>query len=114
LLESIYDYLCKPGRRIFDNLKKSIAYTLASNIPELIPFLAYIVISIPLPIGTIAILCIDLGTDMVPAISFAYEEAENDIMLRKPRDPVHDKLVTLKYAQLNYTFEYSLISAFLE
>ena len=86
----------EPGRRIFDNLKKSIAYTLASNTPELVPFLLYIVISIPLGLGTIAILCIDLGTDMVPAISFAYEEAESDIMMRKPRDPKHDKLVTIK------------------
>lgn len=53
------------GRLIFDNLKKSIAYTLTSNIPEITPFLMFILFSIPLPLGTIAILCIDLGTDMV-------------------------------------------------
>lgn len=39
------------GRRIFDNLKKSITYTLASNVPEIMPVLAFITISIPLPIG---------------------------------------------------------------
>lgn len=39
------------GRRIFDNLKKSIAYTLASNVPEIIPFMAFIFINIPLPLG---------------------------------------------------------------
>ena len=53
------------GRLIFDNLKKSIAYTLTSNIPEITPFIMFIIASIPLPLGTIAILCIDLGTDMV-------------------------------------------------
>ena len=53
------------GRLIFDNLKKSIAYTLTSNIPEITPFLMYIIADIPLPLGTITILCIDLGTDMV-------------------------------------------------
>lgn len=53
------------GRLIFDNLKKSIAYTLTSNIPELTPFLLFVLASIPLPLGTITILCIDLGTDMV-------------------------------------------------
>lgn len=53
------------GRLIFDNLKKSIAYTLTSNIPEITPFLAFILCDIPLPLGTITILCIDLGTDMV-------------------------------------------------
>lgn len=53
------------GRLIFDNLKKSIAYTLTSNIPEITPFLFFILVNIPLPLGTITILCIDLGTDMV-------------------------------------------------
>jgi Cation transporting ATPase, C-terminus len=81
------------GRLIFDNLKKSIAYTLTSNIPEISPFLMFIICDIPLPLGTITILCIDLGTDMVPAISLAYEQAESDIMKRMPRDPINDKLV---------------------
>lgn len=53
------------GRLIFDNLKKSIAYTLTSNIPEISPFLMFILLDIPLPLGTVTILCIDLGTDMV-------------------------------------------------
>merc|ERR1711962_370950 len=64
------------GRLIFDNLKKSIAYTLTSNIPEISPFLLFILADVPLPLGTVTILCIDLGTDMVPAISLAYEAAE--------------------------------------
>ena len=53
------------GRLIFDNLKKSIAYTLTSNIPEISPFLLFILADVPLPLGTITILCIDLGTDLV-------------------------------------------------
>lgn len=53
------------GRLIFDNLKKSIAYTLTSNIPEISPFLMFILLGIPLPLGTVTILCIDLGTDLV-------------------------------------------------
>lgn len=56
------------GRLIFDNLKKSIAYTLTSNIPEITPFLFFIIVNIPLPLGTITILCIDLGTDMVKSL----------------------------------------------
>ena len=66
------------GRLIFDNLKKSIVYTLTSNIPELLPFLAMIILNIPLPLGTITILMIDLGTDMVPAISLAFESPHYD------------------------------------
>ena len=81
------------GRIIFDNLKKSIAYTLTSIITEISPFPLFITLNVPLPLGTITILCIDLGTDMVPAISFAYEGSESDIMKRKPRDSKKDKLV---------------------
>lgn len=70
------------GRRIFDSLKSSIAYTLASNIPEITPFLAFIALGIPLPVGIICVLCIDLGTDMWPAIALAYEESESDLIKR--------------------------------
>ncbi|CAH1173455.1 unnamed protein product [Phaedon cochleariae] len=90
------------GRKIFDNLKKSIAYTLASNMPEIFPPLAFVVLNIPLPLGVMAILCIDLLTDMMPAISLAYERAESDIMMRPPRNPKKDKLVTGKLYFLAY------------
>ena len=90
------------GRLIFDNLKKSIAYTLTSNIPEISPFLLFIIFDIPLALGTVTILCIDLGTDMVPAISLAYEKAESDIMKRKPRDPQNDKLVNERLISMSY------------
>ncbi|TNN02806.1 hypothetical protein fugu_010293 [Takifugu bimaculatus] len=90
------------GRLIFDNLKKSIAYTLTSNIPEITPFLFFIIVNIPLPLGTITILCIDLGTDMVPAISLAYEAAESDIMKRQPRNPFRDKLVNERLISIAY------------
>uniref|UniRef100_A0A3Q2NVT3 Sodium/potassium-transporting ATPase subunit alpha n=1 Tax=Fundulus heteroclitus TaxID=8078 RepID=A0A3Q2NVT3_FUNHE len=93
------------GRLIFDNLKKSIAYTLTSNIPEISPFLLFIIASVPLPLGTVTILCIDLGTDMVPAISLAYETAESDIMKRQPRNPrtdnlVNERLISMAYGQI--------------
>jgi len=84
------------GRLIFDNLKKSIAYTLSSNIPEISPFIMFILIRMPLSLTTVLILCVDLGTDMIPAISLAYEQPESDIMLRPPRDAEFDRLVTDK------------------
>jgi len=90
------------GRIVFDNLKKSIAYTLTSNIPEIAPFLLFVILNIPLPLSTIMILAIDLGTDMYPAISMAFEGAESDIMLRKPRNPKTDNLVGAKL--LSYTY----------
>jgi len=90
------------GRLIFDNLKKSIAYTLSSNIPEISPFLLFILVQIPLPLPTVLILCIDLGTDMVPAISLAYENKEANIMHKPPRDMNTDRLVTAKLVVFSY------------
>jgi len=90
------------GRLIFDNLKKSIAYTLTSNIPEITPFILFIILQMPLSLTTVLILCVDLGTDMIPAISFAYEQPESDIMLRPPRDAEVDRLVTDKLIMFSY------------
>merc|ERR1719283_84196 len=90
------------GRIIFDNLKKSIAYTLSSNIPEIAPFLLFQTIAIPLPLSTVMILLVDLGTDLAPAISMAYEGRESDIMQRKPRDPAIHKLVTMRLISFAY------------
>jgi sodium/potassium-transporting ATPase subunit alpha len=94
------------GRKIFDNLKKSIAYTLISNMPELLPFITFILVQIPLPISTVLILCIDLGADMIPAVAFSYEESELDIMTRRPRYKdehlVTAKLLIYAYGQLGF------------
>ena len=90
------------GRLIFDNLKKSIAYTLQSNIPEIAPFIFFIIFQVPLPLSTVLILCIDLGCDMVPAISFAYENPELDIMERVPRNSKRDHLVNTKLISFSY------------
>mmetsp|Transcript_30058 Transcript_30058/g.42255 ORF Transcript_30058/g.42255 Transcript_30058/m.42255 type:complete len:1053 (-) Transcript_30058:74-3232(-) len=89
------------GRIIFDNLKKSICYTLSSNSAELVPFIVFVIFQIPLALSAVLILCIDLGTDMVPAISLAYERPESDIMRRPPRKST-DRLVTLKLAVYSY------------
>ena len=89
------------GRKIFDNLKKSICYTLSSNIPELIPFLTFIILAMPLPLSTVLILCVDIGTDIFPAVSFAYEDSELDIMTRTPRSP-HEHLVSKKLMAVSY------------
>uniref|UniRef100_G1RUC7 Sodium/potassium-transporting ATPase subunit alpha n=1 Tax=Nomascus leucogenys TaxID=61853 RepID=G1RUC7_NOMLE len=90
------------GRLIFDNLKKTIAYTLTKNIAELCPFLIYIIVGLPLPIGTITLLFIDLGTDIIPSIALAYEKAESDIMNRKPRHKKKDRLVNQPLAVYSY------------
>ncbi|XP_078511557.1 potassium-transporting ATPase alpha chain 1 [Lissotriton helveticus] len=99
------------GRLIFDNLKKSIAYTLTKNIPELAPYLIYITASVPLPLGCITILFIELATDIFPSVSLAYEKAESDIMHLKPRNPRRDRLVNEALAVYSY-FQIGVIQSF--
>ena len=91
----------REGRLIFENLKKCISYVLASNVPELIPFLLFIAIKIPLAIETIVILLIDMGTDLIPTITLAYEEAEDAIMNAKPRTS-DDHLISIKCLIISY------------
>ena len=74
-----------------------MAYTVTHIMDETLPFLLFIFLQIPLPLGTICILWIDLGTDIVPAITIAYEKVESDIMKRPPRDRKNETLVTPKY-----------------
>lgn len=81
------------GRLLFDNLKKSIAYTLAHIMPELMPVFLNVAFSFPLALPGLIILSIDLISEQAPAISFAYEPAEGSIMMRPPRDQARDRLV---------------------
>jgi len=62
----------------------------------------YQTIGIPLPLSTVMILLVDLGTDLAPAISMAYEGREADIMERAPRDPEVAKLVTWRLVSFAY------------
>jgi sodium/potassium-transporting ATPase subunit alpha len=73
------------GRAIFDNIRKFISYIFASNIPEAVPFIAYVLFSIPLPLTILQILAIDLGTDLFPALALGAEAPSPDVMKQPPR-----------------------------
>lgn len=90
------------GRLVFDNLKKAITYPLVSNIPEIVPYILFIVLQIPLPLTIVLILVVDLGTDIIPGISYAHEHPELDIMDRLPRSAKFDRLVGAKLVIFAY------------
>lgn len=78
------------GRLIFVNLKKSIKYTISHITPEIIPTLLYVVVPIPLPLSAILILVVDLGFELIAALSFAWDppETAEGLMKLPPRKPV--------------------------
>ena len=103
------------GRTLFDNLKKTIAYTLAHLLPEILPIFLNLAFAFPLAMNGLMILTIDLLTEQGPAISLAYERAEEAVMSRQPRNLVTDRLVTapsLFYSYIVAGASNSLISMF--
>ncbi len=73
------------GRTVFSNIRKFTSYVLASNVPEMVPFLAYVVLPVPAALTVIQILSIDLGTDLIPAIGLGQEPPDGEAMNRPPR-----------------------------
>jgi sodium/potassium-transporting ATPase subunit alpha len=91
----------REGRTIFDNIKKFIAYILTSNVPEILPFIAYVLLDIPLPLTVVLILAIDLGTDILPALGLGAERPETDVMRRPPRRR-DERLLTRNLLAMSY------------
>lgn len=81
------------GRAIFENIRKFLTYILTSNVPELVPYLAFALARVPLALTVIQILAVDLGTDMVPALGLGLEPADTAVMRRPPRGR-GDRLLT--------------------
>ncbi|OPY90543.1 MAG: Calcium-transporting ATPase [Syntrophus sp. PtaU1.Bin208] len=86
-----------------DILARNEDYILTSNVPEIVPFLLFVLFGWPLALPVLLILCIDLGTDMLPAVGLGMEPSSPDIMNLKPRDP-QEKLLNWKMLARSYGF----------
>ena len=73
------------GRTVFVNIRKFLTYVLTSNVPELVPYLGFVLFKVPLALTIIQILAVDLGTDMLPALALGAEKPEPDVMRKPPR-----------------------------
>lgn len=74
------------GRAVYENIRKFLTYILTSNVPEIVPYLAFVLFNIPLPLTIIQILAVDLGTDLLPALGLGAEKPPPGIMRQPPRD----------------------------
>ena len=74
------------GRRIYDNLLKSIQFMLSTNLGEIVVLFVAAIFGMITPLLPIQILWINLVTDSFPALALSVDPASKDIMQRKPTD----------------------------
>ena len=72
------------GRRIYDNLRKAIQFLLGSNMSEVISIFVATLLGFTI-LEPVHLLWINLVTDCFPALALGMENAEKDIMQRRPR-----------------------------
>ncbi|MCS6292651.1 MAG: cation-transporting P-type ATPase [Nitrospira sp.] len=91
------------GRAVYENIRKFTSYILASNVPEIVPFLGYGFFGIPLALTIPQVLAVDLGTDMIPALGLGTERPVADVMDIPPR-PRSERLLNLPLLLRAYLF----------
>ena len=98
LLDDSFESIVKAvesGRAIYENIRKFIVYVFSHNWAELIPFVLYALLGIPLPLLVVQVLAIDLAIDVIPSLALSRELPESGIMLEPPRS-TKERLFTRK------------------
>jgi Ca2+-transporting ATPase len=83
------------GRAIYENIRKFIVYVFSHNWAELIPYMLYALLGIPLPLLVVQVLAIDLAIDVIPSLALSRELPEAGIMREPPRS-LKERLFTAK------------------
>ena len=75
------------GRRIYDNIRKSVLFLLPTNGAQSLVILVAVLFGLVLPLAPVQVLWINMITAVTLSLGLAYEKAEPDVMSRPPRDP---------------------------
>ena len=82
------------GRRIYDNLRKSVIFLLPTNGAQSLVILVAVVFGLALPVTSVQVLWVNMITAVTLSLALAYEPAERGIMRRPPREtggPIIDR-----------------------
>jgi magnesium-transporting ATPase (P-type) len=76
------------GRATFANVRRFLTYHLTDNVAELAPFVVWALSGgeFPLALGVLQILCLDIGTDLLPALALGAEPPAGDVLDRPLRN----------------------------
>jgi len=77
----------REGRRIYDNIRRFVRYTLSTNSGEIWTLFLAPFLGLPLPLLPIHILWMNLVTDGLPGLALVAEPPEPGVMRRRPRPP---------------------------
>jgi magnesium-transporting ATPase (P-type) len=75
------------GRSIKANIRRFASYVFTSNVAELVPFVLFIFLPIPLPLMVVQVLAVDLGADLLPAMALGAEPPSPNTMAVPPESP---------------------------
>lgn len=75
----------KEGRHIYNNIKKSVHFSIATNIGEIFTMFVGILLGLETPFVAIQLLWINFVTDSLPGIALGLEPMEEDIMMKRPK-----------------------------
>lgn len=105
------------GRATFSNVRRFLTYHLADNVAELAPFVAWALSggSVPLAIGVLQVLALDIGTDVLPALALGVEQPGPRVLdgPARHRRLVDRGLLTRAFGVLGMTEAVVAMSAFL-
>ncbi|WP_374200414.1 cation-translocating P-type ATPase [Microbacterium sp. CFH 31415] len=94
------------GRATFQNVRRFLTYHLTDNVAELAPFVVWAVTggSVPLAIGVLQVIALDIGSDMLPALALGAEPARADTMKgRRQRSSIDRVLLARAFLVLGMT-----------
>ncbi|MFZ9228367.1 MAG: cation-translocating P-type ATPase [Prochlorococcaceae cyanobacterium] len=87
------------GRAVVANIGRFLTYVITSNVAEMLPFVAMVILQIPAALTVLQVLAVDLGTDLLPALGLGAEPPEPGVMRRAPRRrgaPLLDRAVLVR------------------
>lgn len=103
----------RQGRVVYDNIKKSLLFTLSMNVTEAGVIVLAVWLGLPLPVTVGQILWVNLVIEMTLGFTLAFEPSEPDVMLRPPRSPSEPLITRLLVMRILYVSILSIVSTFI-
>ncbi|EOH59560.1 HAD-IC family P-type ATPase [Enterococcus mundtii] len=102
----------KEGRRILDNLQKTISFFLPTSLAQGLVIIWALLANQPLPLTPIQILWVNMVTTITLSYALGFEQASKDTMSRPPRDPNQGILTKYNVFRIFYVSLLIIIPAY--